>query len=60
MTHTAEEQKPIRAIETTDITASKCVIKEKRSRTLIRQAYFSEAVCPRECHKKSRHTADST
>lgn len=36
MTHTAEQQKSIKAIETTDITASKCVNKGERSR----EAYF--------------------
>jgi len=58
MTHTAEQQKSIRAIETTD-TASKWIIREKR-RTLIREAHFSEALCPCECPKKSRHTGETT
>lgn len=40
MTHTAEQQKPVGAIETTDITASKCVIREKTSRTLIGEAHL--------------------
>lgn len=43
MTHTAE-QNSIRATETTDIIASKHVIKKKRCRTLIGEAYFSEAL----------------
>lgn len=43
MTHTAE-QNSIRAIETTDIIASKHVIKKKRCRTLVGEAYFSEAL----------------
>lgn len=59
MTYTAEQQKSIRAIETTDDIASNCVIKEKQSRTLLREAHFSEALCPCECPKKSRQTGDN-
>lgn len=57
MTHTTE-QNSIRVIETIDIIASKHVIKEKRCRTAIREAYFSEALC--ECLRKNRHIGDST
>lgn len=52
---TAENREPIKAIEITDTTASKYVIKEKRSRIFIWEDYFIETVCPCGCPKEQAH-----